>query len=400
MRRTLVSIALAVATALATVHIAQRQLAEVSAALAIRPEITTELRESMDDQRRLAQLDTENAAAYRSRFDRLRALHNRVTILGLGQEEIIRTQERILFAVIAATLIIIAISYFLRRRREVARLQRIGGFVERLSAGETHLRVGERGRDAIARIARMIERTSDAIGADRQRLRYLENLSTWQEAARRHAHEIRTPLTAAQLELDRLSSELATRWPDAAESIGAHRTSIREELERLRQFTRSFMSFAAIGPPRLVRTNLVDLLDEFRRTFAAAWPMELRLEPAASGCIVAADPGLLRQVVVNLCNNSAIASPNGVVTFAVHHDGRNARIDVTDDGAGIPESMKPRMFQPYATTRRPGEGMGLGLAISKKIMLDQNGDLELTATSPSGTTFSITLPCSGHESER
>ena len=52
----------------------------------------------------------------------------------------------------------------------------------------------------------------------------------------------------------------------------------------------------------------------------------------------------------------------------------------------------PRLFEPYATTRQVGEGMGLGLAISKKILLDHGGDLELLASSGAGTTFRLTFP--------
>ena len=67
-------------------------------------------------------------------------------------------------------------------------------------------------------------------------------------------------------------------------------------------------------------------------------------------------------------------------------------LDVADNGPGIPPEIRPRVFEPYVTTRRVGEGMGLGLAISKKILLDHGGDLEVLASSPAGTTFRLTVP--------
>jgi C4-dicarboxylate-specific signal transduction histidine kinase len=79
------------------------------------------------------------------------------------------------------------------------------------------------------------------------------------------------------------------------------------------------------------------------------------------------------------------------MTFTIDRDGARVHLDATDTGGGIPASIRPRIFDPYITTRRIGEGMGLGLAISRKILLDHGGELALAATSASGTTFRITL---------
>ncbi len=68
------------------------------------------------------------------------------------------------------------------------------------------------------------------------------------------------------------------------------------------------------------------------------------------------------------------------------------QIDVKDDGPGVDESIRSRLFEPYVTTRSVGEGMGLGLAISKKILLDHGGDLELLDSSGNGAAFRLTLP--------
>jgi len=178
---------------------------------------------------------------------------------------------------------------------------------------------------------------------------------------------------------------------------------------------------------------------EFAATFGNAWP-NLVLVAAAAPAVpgpgpplpAAAPPAahrgpprlsfdrdLLRQVLVNLCDNSsqALAAANdgaaarGTVTFTLALDGRPGRggaavrqasasspvaalvaLEVADDGPGIPAAVLPRLFEPYATTRRVGEGMGLGLAISRKILLDHGGDLELARTSAAGSVFRLLLP--------
>jgi signal transduction histidine kinase len=136
-------------------------------------------------------------------------------------------------------------------------------------------------------------------------------------------------------------------------------------------------------------------------TFANAWSnLQLHCEPPGRPLPAALDRDMLRQVLVNLCDNSSLAlrtgdprgEGRGTVTLRFGEQGRGVFLDVTDDGPGIPPEIQPRVFEPYVTTRRVGEGMGLGLAISKKILLDHGGDLELVRSSGAGTTFRLTFP--------
>ncbi len=130
-------------------------------------------------------------------------------------------------------------------------------------------------------------------------------------------------------------------------------------------------------------------------TFESAWPnLELRLEEAPDRCFEAVlDHDMIRRVLVNLCDNSSLAlgDRRGRATLALSATDDAVCLDVVDDGPGIDDNVRGRLFEPYTTTRRIGQGMGLGLAISKKILLDLGGDLELIASSPAGTTFRLTF---------
>jgi C4-dicarboxylate-specific signal transduction histidine kinase len=122
-----------------------------------------------------------------------------------------------------------------------------------------------------------------------------------------------------------------------------------------------------------------------------AWPdVTLARDERSVPATVQADREMLRQVLVNLCNNSALAGAHAVA-FRVGRNGASATLDVSDDGPGIATEIRGRIFEPYITTRPIGEGMGLGLAISKKILLDHGGDLELRR-SDRGASFRLTLP--------
>ena len=241
----------------------------------------------------------------------------------------------------------------------------------------------------------MIERTSRVIAVQRQRLRSLENLSNWQEAARRHAHEIRTPLTAARMELEHMVTHIGTQAPALANQVQPFQQSVLEELDRLKTFTQSFTSFAKIGKPKFATTQISEVLHKFSQLFHEAWPnLDLVHVPTNGGQSVELDSEMVRQVLVNLCNNSSLAmtSVRGEITLSQSQEQDQAAIHVRDNGPGIPRELLSNLFEPYVTTRKIGQGMGLGLAIARKIMLDHGGDLTLRATSQEGTHFTLLFP--------
>jgi signal transduction histidine kinase len=335
-----------------------RQIHFLSLGITANDEVRAVLRQSVADQRALARADPQHAPLYRRRYDDARRLLARLDILSLSRAQLTQRFELALLllgAAVAACLI----ALLLMRQRD--REQRI-------------------------------------VVRERQRLQVLEHLSAWQEAARRHAHEIRTPLTAAQLEVGRLAALVAERLPEAATEVRQAEESVQEELEQLRRFTMAFTSFAQVAQPRLREHDLARLVEEFATTFAPTWPrLVLRVEPSRGDCRGDADRDMIRQVLVNLCQNSAMAAGErgANVVLACRRLEEHVVIDVVDDGPGIDADVRSRLFEPYTTTRPIGEGMGLGLAISKKIMLDHGGDLELLDTAAQGAAFRLTLRTEG-----
>ena len=381
--------------AVAVLWLFERQISGPWFRLGLHPEITETLMQSMDDEKRLARYEPQNRDQYHARFEATQSLLNHLRILEHNRQRITRRWELIVLAAVGGVLAVAGGAHLLRQGRQDARLERLRRALVALSAGEEDLQIEDHGRDTLGRIAGMIEETSRAMARDRKRLLYLKNLSVWQETARRHAHEMRTPLTAARLELSRLQQLLSEDAQGEARQVAL---SVGEELERLGKFTQQFTSFARLSLPRPAVHDLGPVVEEFVATFAAAWPsLTLRYEPPGKPLPAALDRDMLRQVLVNLCDNSALAIRSagreaGTVTLRPGETEAGVILDVTDDGPGIPPDIRSRVFEPYVTTRRVGEGMGLGLAISKKILLDHGGDLEVLASSPAGTTFRLTVP--------
>lgn len=372
-----------VLAAAAVLFLFERQLSSAWFRMGLQPEVISALEGSQEDRRRLARLDPQREAEYRRRFEEDQALLNRLRILEHNREEIVRRYELILLAVVGGVLAVAGAAHLIRQGRRERRIEKLREALVQLSAGQENVDIGDRGKDTIGRIAAMIEETSRVMARDRRRLAALQNLSMWQETARRHAHEMKTPLTAARLELTRLRELVNGESRQAVESLG-------EELDRLGRFTREFTSFARLPKPRLEVHDLGAVVSEFASAFDLAWPSLALRVSAPEPLLAAVDRELLRQTLVNLCDNSAHAQAR-TVRFQVGRNGSGVYVEVADDGPGIAEEIRGRVFEPYVTTRKVGEGMGLGLAISKKILLDHGGDLELVETSAAGTTFRITL---------
>ena len=393
-RPTLAAVALMVAAAVTLFWVFQRQIGGPSPAFHLPEEILPALEGSLEDQKRLAELDPAGEARYRQRFDDLGTTVGRLRILEHNRDRLERRYELLLLGLLAASVALATVYLAIRHSRYRPRLARIQAAVSRLAGGQGPVAIGDRGRDPMGRIARMIEAASVEIARDRRRLRALRNLSRWQEAAKRHAHEMRTPLGGARLTLDRLRALAAETSSTHRREVDTAIANLETELERLGGFTEQFASFARLRPPEPRRQDLAELVGEFVATYEGAWP-GLRLELAAEpGLVAAVDRDMIRQVLANLCDNSskALGGRRGVVRFTLEDRGPEIRLRVADDGPGIPAAVRERLFEPYITTRRVGEGMGLGLAISLKILLDHGGDLELLGSSSAGTTFALSLP--------
>jgi len=396
--RWLFPLALVLATTTVTGLLA-RELSRAWFLPALQSELVRQLEQSQADQRELARLVPATTVERRSRFDRTQALLGHLNVLSLSRPALARRHAMLLLAGAVGVAVGAGVLYTWRQGRRDRRLARLQAALRDLADGVAHVEVRDAGRDVIGQVARMVEQVSAAHASQRRRLRSLEDLSRWQEAARRHAHEMRTPLAAARLDLQGVQESL-TGVADSPlrDRLAAGVGDVESGLLRLGQFAAAFAAFGRLPPPQLRDVDLGEVVREFVCRFARAWPeLELSAEAPDDACAARIDPDLFRQVLVNLCDNAASAGlPAGVARGSVRLKlspvSGGWAIDVADDGPGIGSAAEERLFQPYATFR-PG-GTGLGLAISRKIALDHGGDLE-HLPSEAGATFRLSLPAPG-----
>src|SRR6184192_1372475 len=220
-----------------------------------------------------------------------------------------------------------------------------------------------------------------------------ERLRAFREVARRVAHEIKNPLTAMRIGVEQLRRTLKDsltvaggpverRTDVAVEVIGA-------ETERLDQLAKEFAEFGRLPEGPRSEVDLVDLLMDLGKS---AVPSEVDVSVRANGepCKLLGHYDPLRRAFANLLRNASEAmGGRGSIEIAVSRDGNGLAVTIADHGVGIPDDLRPRVFEPYFTTKR--DGTGLGLALVRQTIEAHNGSITVAETPGGGATFSIVL---------
>jgi signal transduction histidine kinase len=215
------------------------------------------------------------------------------------------------------------------------------------------------------------------------------------------SHELRTPLASIRLQLERLTRGL-TGPITAKQSDVIHR--IARSNSRLSEMVESLLQFNRIESGRLVPSQaLLDLgavahevVDELR-VRAETKALTMRVECHDDGVAVASDPQLVRLILVNLCDNAIKYTSEGEIVVAIDRDPRGAvRLRVTDTGPGIAFAARERVFQPFEqlenVRHKRGAGVGLGLALVKRIAEALEAEVDLESAEGAGSRFSVTFP--------
>jgi signal transduction histidine kinase len=206
-------------------------------------------------------------------------------------------------------------------------------------------------------------------------------------AVAKMSHDLRGVLSSALLVADRLTMSQDDKTRQAGDVIvrAVHRATA------LAQHT---LVFVREGPPPLarVRANLRSLIDE-AATAEAACTITNAVEP---GLQVNVDHDSMLRVLSNLFRNAAQAGANRI-EIASAGDDTAPVLTIADNGPGLPEDVQSRLFRPFVASRSGGSG--LGLAIARDLMRAHCGDLELTQTGPTGTTFTLYLQQPRREEE-
>jgi len=232
-----------------------------------------------------------------------------------------------------------------------------------------------------------------AVFDDLTQLIKAQRMAAWREVARRIAHEIKNPLTPIQLSAQRLRKRyLGKLQPDGAVFDECTRTIVKQ-VEELKGMVNEFSNFARMPASQPTPNHLNEIIDETLALFQG-FQKQVQFEFNPNDLpVLNIDRDQMKRVMINLIKNSLAAIENGGkirIQTSYNPQLQTVRLEVSDDGCGIPDEDKERLFEPYFSTKKTGTG--LGLAIVNAIISDHRGYIRVRDNKPRGTTFLIELP--------
>lgn len=229
----------------------------------------------------------------------------------------------------------------------------------------------------------------EAQAAEAERLAYLGTLAAGL------AHEIRNPLNSLSLNMQMLEEDLAN-----AETASGQKKLLsitRSEIGRLERLVSDFLSYARPRALRLRTVPAADLLQRARDVVAREFALRgaiFEVTDLSPGASVRVDEEQLQQLLINLLQN-ALAASEGTgrpprVALTSRREGPRVLLEVEDNGAGIPEEIRERIFELFFSTRKGGSG--LGLAIAERVVRAHGGEMTFESEVGKGSVFRVALP--------
>jgi len=206
------------------------------------------------------------------------------------------------------------------------------------------------------------------------------------------AHEIKNPLNAIQLRLELLKARLNESAPEAGPEIEV----LSKEVLRLNRVVKTFLDFSRPLEVNFRQVDLAALVGEvtdFVRPQAAASNITVECSVPGEPCLMSGDPDLLRQAVLNLVTNAMEAmagQASPALRVTVEQSADKWILEVADNGPGIPEALRNKVFQLYFTSKPTGNG--IGLAMTYRAAQLHNGTIGFTTEGGKGTTFRMEFP--------
>jgi nitrogen fixation/metabolism regulation signal transduction histidine kinase len=220
-----------------------------------------------------------------------------------------------------------------------------------------------------------------------------ERETAWREMAKQIAHEVKNPLTPMRLSIQYLQMQLDNEEILDKEMVEKVSHTLIEQIDNVNHIVSEFSNFAKMPEPENEKVVLNDVVSSVHDLFRKRDDMDINLYIPIDEIQVFADKNHLMRVMTNLLKNAIQAIPKdrrGRIDIHLFTQDKNAIIKVIDNGEGIPDDMKEKVFKPNFTSK--SSGTGLGLAICANIVEGFNGEIYFESSPYEGTTFFVEIP--------
>ncbi len=282
-------------------------------------------------------------------------------------------------------LVSLSISNTLTRPLELIREK-----LKKTQLGQANKPIEWESKDELGRLIKEYNEMIDALEENAQALAKSEREGAWREMARQVAHEIKNPLTPMKLNIQRLQGQFSDK--NGPESEEVHRVSkiLIQQIEHLSKIATDFSAFAQIelGEPTTIPVEKeLSSIKEFFATNQNGVYFELNLNTKDS--YIQLDKNHFNRILTNLLKNAREAIPDeqtGHITIGSQYSEKDKiKLWIKDNGSGIPDEKKEKIFQPNFSTKN--SGTGLGLAMVKKMVEGAEGSIWFDSVNRKGTTF-------------
>ena len=215
----------------------------------------------------------------------------------------------------------------------------------------------------------------------------------WQEVARRIAHEIKNPLTPIKLSTEHMIKKWLNRDEDFGKVFDRSTRTIIKEVESLKRLVDEFSRFGKMPEIKKAPVLLSPIIESAVNLYKDYRGLKIHVSAKGDAVPVELDEEQFKRVLINILDNAIQAMQNtGRIDIMVQHDALSNRVyvDIADNGPGIREEDREKLFLPYFSTRK--DGTGLGLAIASRVITEHRGYIRVMENNPTGTIFCIELP--------
>ncbi|MGV8878052.1 MAG: ATP-binding protein [Sphingobacteriaceae bacterium] len=250
-----------------------------------------------------------------------------------------------------------------------------------------------RRNDEIGSLIKEYNNMISALEDSASRLAQTERELAWREMAKQVAHEIKNPLTPLKLGLQLLEKSWKDKDPRFDQKFEKFSKSFIEQIESLSNIATEFSNFAKMPEAKAEKVDLFDLIDHSVNMFKKLEGVKIVYEHSSSSFFINADKDQIKRCFNNLLKNAIEAIPPNrqkIININYEINTMDISIRIKDNGKGIPEALREKIFEPNFTTK--SSGTGLGLAFVKNAIQHIGGNISFETADDVGTTFYITLP--------
>lgn len=282
--------------------------------------------------------------------------------------------------------------------RIVQPIKLIQSKMEKIELGKQHEKIEYDRKDELGQLVAEYNNMAEKLEESAKLLAQGERESAWREMAKQIAHEIKNPLTPMKLSIQFLMRSKENNDGGFDSILQKVSNTLIQQIDTLSSIATGFSNFAKMPKPDEHPFNVVETLSNVIQLFNNVDNMDITSDLGGyDSIIIVADKEQISRVFINLIKNATQAIPEGVrgKIHVTMECGQKLVIKIADNGCGIPDEIRPKLFTPSFTTK--SSGSGLGLAMVKNIIINAKGDITFESEVGKGTTFIITLPVSKAE---